>query len=166
MSSDASVEEIESLRDEWSGDFLWVRRGDRKFLIRDLPTVKEARTFFAPMQALDPERHALERRQQAIQEEERDLDREEEAIEEEIQDMDDREDDDRSLPAADRDDLERRLRDVRAKMRGVEDRERALDADETALDRRSDALEAKAEAALRALIDRALEKGLARPIGD
>ena len=168
MSSDASIEEIEALGSKWSptGDFLWVRRGGREFLIRDARTMEESQRLFQPLKQLEPEQEALRRRRREIDSEERALEREQEDIEEEIQALEDRDEDDdsdRPVVASARPDLDRRHREVEEKMRALEDRERELDAAENELDRRSDALEEKAEAGLWRLIDGALGKGLGRP---
>lgn len=165
LSSDASIEEINALQSRWSGDFLWIRRGGREFVIRDAPTMDESQRLFEPLKRLEPEQEALRRRQKEIESEERTLETEEEKIEEEIQALDRDEDDDSDRPVVPdaRPDLDRRHREVEEKMRALEGRERELDAAENELDRRSEALEKKAEAALWRLIDGALGKGLGRP---
>jgi chromosome segregation ATPase len=161
FSTNSSLEGIEALRSGMTGDFLWVRRAGKEFVIRDSRTLEEAQSLFDPMRRLDPERKALHDRQERLRLEQSALDREEQELDEELDFLEDAENSgDR---ASTRSDLERRRKALQPKMHALEARERELDAIESSLDSRADALEEKAEAALWKSIDRALAKGLGRP---
>ncbi len=170
MVGDVYLEDIEALRNEWPGDFLWVRRAGREFVIRDARTIEGGQRLFEPMRALEPEQQALGGRQERLESEDNALDQQEEQIEAELEALDRNEDDDEDenvrpvAVSSARPALEKRKREIGEKLRFLESRERELDAAESALDRRSDALEEKAEAALWRLIDQALKKGLGRPV--
>jgi hypothetical protein len=55
-----NIEELVSLRHRLGdGAYLWVRIGGREWLIRDEAFLREATAMWAPIQALEPEQHAL-----------------------------------------------------------------------------------------------------------
>ncbi len=170
MTADASLEDIEALRKEWSDVFLWVRRGGHEFLIRDARTIEDGRKLFDPVRALEPDHQVLRGRQERLESEQNALEQQEEEIDAELEALDPDEDDDADVrPVAvssDRPALEKRKREIAEKMHVLESRERELEAAENELDRRSDVLEEKAEKTLWRLIDRALEKGLGRSLDD
>jgi hypothetical protein len=56
LSTDLSLEDFVSLRERFSGEFLWVRRGGKRFLIRDQAVLGQAQALFEPLRTLDPER--------------------------------------------------------------------------------------------------------------
>ncbi len=162
-STNASLEACRAVQRRFSGEFLWVRRAGKEYLIRDRRTIDEAQSLFAPLRQLDPERAALERRQSRLEADEAALDRKQEKLEREL----DRLSDDSELrdeePVRRR--LESRQRELESRMRALEDRERELEAVERSIDRREDDLEEKAERELWRLIDGALDGGLAQSLG-
>ncbi len=81
LSTNLSLEEFVDLRKMFSGEFLWVRRGGRKFLIRDRAVLGQAQALFEPLRTLEPEREALRARQRDLADEESPLEREQEEIE-------------------------------------------------------------------------------------
>lgn len=161
MSTSVSIHDVEFLRRRLDGDFLWVRRGGKELVIRDSGAISEAEKLFEPLRRFDPERAALTERADRLASEESVLDAEEEGIEGELERFEER---DVEKDAAARAALERRRETLRPKRRALEARTRDLDAAERELDRRSDAAEEEAEAALWSFIDRAIERGMARPL--
>jgi hypothetical protein len=168
--SSVSTDEYESLRGKRTADFLWFRRAGKAYLVEDPAVLKEARALFAPLRRLDPERDELRRRQEALDDKEQELDREEEELDRRL-DADggeDDEDDDVTAPsalsAADRQELEREMSEIRGRQREVEAADRELERVERDLDAREDDLEREAESKLWGLIDGAIQSGVAKPI--
>ena len=160
-STNESLEALRAVQRRFSGEFLWVRRAGKEYLIRDHRTLEEAQSLFAPLRELDPERAALRPRQSRLESEQTKLDREQEKLERELDRLTD--DSEARGEEATRGRLERRQRELESKMRALEGEERELDAVERSIDEREDDLERKAEAELWRLIDRALARGLGRP---
>lgn len=157
MSTNQSVEEMESLHDRFGGDLLWVLRRGEAYVVRDRARLEEARGLFAALRALEPEQKDLARRQQRLDRREDALDREREELEEPSGDED----------GADRDpSAGRRMRELDAERGKIEAESRRLDAEENALDRRSDELEKAAVAKLWLLVDRWIADGTARPVSE
>jgi hypothetical protein len=157
MSTNLSLDDFLELREKFSGEFLWVRRGGKRFLIRDRVVLDQARALFEPLKTLDPERKALQAKQRDLGDEEAALESEQEEIEQKAEDL---EDDHGEEAVAARRDLQRREDDLRPRMRRREAKERELDAIERSLDEWEDALEKKAEERLWQLIDAAIARGL------
>ena len=160
--SNASLEVVLAIQRRFSGDFLWVRRAGKEFLIRDSRIIDEAQAFWAPLRKLDPERSELELRQSRLESDEADLDREQEEIEGELERLS--EDSDRRGDETARSNLERRRREVETRLRAVEGRDRELEAVERSIEQREAALEERAERELWRLIDTAIIHGEARPV--
>ncbi len=157
LSTNLSLEEFVVLRKMFLGEFLWVHRGGRKFLIRDRAVLGQAQALFEPLRTLEPEREALQARQRDLADEESPLEREQEEIDRQAEEL---ENDHGKNAAAARRDLQRRQDDLRPRMRRLEARERELDTIERSLDEREDVLEKRAEERLWQLIDAALARGL------
>ena len=169
FSTNCSLDAVEGVRDRLSGNFLWVRRAGKAFLIREERTLDGARALFAPLRDLDPEQQALARRQEKLESEQEAVDREQDEIEQELDRLSDEEDNGKGegeREASTRRSLERRQRDLEPKRKAIEERERELDALERSIDAREDALEKKIEAKLWRLIDEAIASGVARPDED
>jgi len=132
-----SLEDFKAIRGTLDGDYLWVRRGARSYVITDRARLAEVWDYFAPQRQLLP-------KQKEIEEETRKLERESDALEDE---------DDRELTSAERS----RLDDLHARERELSHREQALDDREEELDR-------IAEKKLWQLVDRAIRDGAARAI--
>jgi len=130
-----SLEDFTAVKGTLSGDYLWVRRDGRRYVITDRAMLAEAWDYFAPERALRPQ-------QQAIERETRKLERESDALEDT---------DDRKLTASERS----RLDELHALERDLARREQALDEREEELDR-------IAERKLWSLVDRAIRDGAAR----
>jgi hypothetical protein len=160
FSTNCSLEALGAVRERLSGDFLWIRRAGKVYLIRDDRTLDEAHALFSPLRQLDPEHEALSRRQSRLGAEQEALDREQEAIEEELDGLSDEEENGERESA--RRGLERRQRDLEPRLRALQARERELDAVEREIDQREDDLEKKIEARLWRLIDESIARGVAR----
>ncbi|HSS44166.1 MAG TPA: hypothetical protein VLO07_02405 [Thermoanaerobaculia bacterium] len=161
-STNESLEALRGVQRRFSGEFLWVRRAGKQYLIRDRRTLDEAQTLFAPLRRLDPERAALRPRQARLERQQAAMDREQEKLERELDGLaDDPEARDQG-PARRR--LERRQRELETRMHALEQEERELEAVERSIDEREDDLEKRAEAELWLLIDRSISSADARPI--
>ena len=132
-----SLEDFTAVKGTLTGDYLWVRRDGRRYVITDRAKLAEAWDYFAPERELRPQQREIER-------ETRKLERESDALE----DMDDR-----KLTARERD----RLDELHAQERDLSRREQALDQREEELDR-------SAERKLWQLVDRAIRDGSARMV--
>lgn len=133
-----SLEDFTAVKGTLSGDYLWVRRDGRRYVITDRARLAEAWDYFAPERELRPQQREIER-------ETRKLERESDALEDAQ--------DDRELTARDH----ARLDDLHAKERDLGRREQALDQREEELDR-------TAERKLWQLVDRAIQDGGARMV--
>ncbi|MDQ2980328.1 MAG: hypothetical protein M3R62_14035 [Acidobacteriota bacterium] len=156
-----TLEDLEKARRRFSGEFLWVRRSGREYVIYGRQALEEAHRLFAPIRALDPERAALALRQSRIEAEQSALEREEERLERESEGLGE-DASPRDEPARRR--LERRRRELEPQMRALEAREREVEELERSIDRREEDLEAKAETELWKRIDAAIARGLARAV--
>jgi hypothetical protein len=132
-----SLEDFADVKGTLSGDYLWVRRDGRRYVITARAKLAEAWDYFAPERALRPQQREIER-------ETRKLERESDAIEDA---------DDRELTARER----VRLDELHARERELARREQALDEREEELDR-------AAERKLWQLVDRAIREGSAQVV--
>ncbi|HWO57984.1 MAG TPA: hypothetical protein VNN55_10505 [bacterium] len=164
FSSNAPVQDVISLSKKMlSGDFLWVRRAGKEWVFRDAQTLKAALRLFEPLNGLESEREAIQRRQEQLAADEAALDDEEERLEEEVKALEEEEGGQISDSA--RVALTHRQLELKSRLRAVKVRERELDTNEKALDARSDELERKAESALWDLVEQAIRNGLGRAVG-
>jgi hypothetical protein len=161
--TNTSLEEMQSLRRRFSGDFLWVRRAKTTYLFRDPDTLRQARAAFDPLRALDPDRETIHRLRAPIESRQAALDREQENLDREADRFADDEEEQDQRPA-DRDGFDRRRRALEERLRALEREERHVDALEEELDQKEEALENRAESELWRLIDAAIARGLARRI--
>lgn len=131
ISGDTSLDSIHELNQTFSGNYLWVRRAGKEYLIRDAILLDRVRALFTPQRALGPEQAAVAR--------------EEAALDHEADDLDDEERDEKTNT---------RLSEIHTRQEDISRREAELDQREEALDR-------QAEAALWPLVDDAIRDGLA-----
>ena len=160
-STNTSLEKMQGLRKRFTGDFLWLRRGRKSFLVRDPETLRQLRTLFDPLRALEPDRAALERLRSPLESREKALDREQEALDREADRLSDRKKDG---SAGAREDLERRRRSLEERMRALEKEQERFEELESSLEEKQEALEKHAEEELWRLIDSSIARGLAKPI--
>ena len=134
MSGGANVEDLLVLHHHLSGEFLWVRRGGKSYVIRDSELLDRVQALFVPVRALAPEERAVER-------EESELDHQ----------IDELEDLERPLTS----DEERRLDKLRPRRGEVHRREHELD-------KREDELNCQAEAKMWPIVEEAIRSGMAQ----
>ncbi|HEX3578800.1 MAG TPA: hypothetical protein VHY33_09580 [Thermoanaerobaculia bacterium] len=130
-----SLEDFTAVKGTLSGDYLWVRRDGRRYVITDRARLAEAWDYFAPQRELRLQQREIER-------ETRKLERESDALE----DSDDR-------PLTDR---------QRARLDELHSQEHDLSRREQALDQREEELDRIAERKLWQMVDRAIREGAAR----
>lgn len=140
ISGDTSLDSVRELNQTFSGDFLWVRRGGKEFLIRDEILLDRVRALFAPQRALGPEQATVAREEAALDHEEDDLD----------------DDVAQAILPAHRQDCLRHTR-----LGEIHTRQEEISRRESELDRREEELDRQAEAALWPLVDDAIRDGLA-----
>jgi beta-lactamase regulating signal transducer with metallopeptidase domain len=66
ISTDGNTAVANSLRRNFSGDFIWFIRDGKAYVIRDSATVKQAMDFFAPARELGRQQEELGKRQEAL----------------------------------------------------------------------------------------------------
>lgn len=154
-STNATGDDILTLNDVFGGNYLWVRRTGREFVIRDAHAIKDANRLFAPLDQVEPERAALQQTRQHLEEEESSLNAEKAGLEDRVKAMDS---DDKS--SGSRTTLERQLADLAARQVELEIRTSDLELRSEALATRVRSLQSQIEASLWAFVDRALANGL------
>lgn len=85
--TDHPSEFVEFLQEKISGDFIWFRRDGKSYVIRDAATIKRAMDFFAAVQELDKKQEELGKQQEALGEKQEALGKEQEEIHVQIPDM-------------------------------------------------------------------------------
>jgi beta-lactamase regulating signal transducer with metallopeptidase domain len=85
--TDHPSEFVEFLQEKNPGDFIWFRRDGKSYVIRDAATIKRAKDFFAAVQDLDKKQEELGRQQEALGEKEEALGKEQEEVHVQIPDM-------------------------------------------------------------------------------
>jgi len=137
MTMSGSLQDFMAIRGQLDGDYLWVRRAGKSYVITDRAKLAEVWEYFAPERALRPEQKEISRQT-------RKLEKESDALEDV---------DDRALTVAE----QSRLEELHAQ-------ERALSRREEALDQREEELERIAERKLWQLVDRSIDNGAARAV--
>ena len=133
LSGSGNVEDLVSANDRYGdGEFLWVRRNNREYVVRDLQFITRVRALFAPLRALEPE---IDR----VSEEEASLDEQLDAI--------------TDGPREKRDDA--LVEKLRQRLQAIHRRERELD-------RIQEKIECDSEKKLFLLIDEAIRAGKAK----
>ena len=145
MRINGSIEEFQRIAKRWPGEYIWVRRNGREYLIRDAAVLAAARNAFAQMEALEPAMREAEKRLRPIE-------KKFEAIEERLDELEDGESPDRQIREA-----ERQLRAAEAELREAEG---ALERIEKEVERREEIAEKKFEE----IAIRAIEGGKARRV--
>jgi len=151
LNGSVSVRDLDSIMRRFPGQYLWLRRNGREYVVLDRKRFDEGRRLF---DASDPKRRSLEAAHRNVARREKELDREIDGLEEsdagDVGELD-------AASRQGRDELD-------ARRRALEEESRALEAKEQALDRESDAIDRAAEARLWALVDRWIADGTARPL--
>lgn len=155
FSTNVTGNDILTLNDLFGGDYLWVRRTGKEFVIRDAHAIKDANRLFAPLDEVEPERAALQQTRQHLENEQSSLNAEKTGLEDRIKAMDS---DGKSSGA--RTSMERELADLSARRVELEIRTSDLELREEALANRVRSLQLQIETSLWAFVDRALANGL------
>lgn len=126
----------------WSGDYIWLHRNGRGYLIRDAGVLAAANAAFAHVDVLEPKMREVEARFRPIE-------RKYEALEERMDKVSDRDEEDPEL--------ERALRAIEGEYKKAE---RAVEAVEEEMDRREEIAEKKLEE----IVIRAIAQGKAERV--
>ncbi|MGD0222809.1 MAG: M56 family metallopeptidase [Terriglobia bacterium] len=84
---DIEVEPLKALRRESNADFIWFRRNGKAYLIRDAATVQQAKSYWAPQEALGKQQEELGRQQEALGDQQEELGRQMEQVRVEVPDL-------------------------------------------------------------------------------
>ena len=137
-----SIETVVKIAKKWSGEYVWLERGGRQYLIRDAGVLAEVRAAFADLHAFEPVLRAAEKRFEPL---EKEYDRLSDSLDED-------EDDgvDRSA--------------VRARLRQLRPRYEAAEREVERLEREDERLEKIAEDRFEKIVLRAVREGKAKRV--
>ena len=155
--SNAGIESMVALSKRWSGEYVWVKRGGRQYLIRDAATLAEVRKAFAEMHAYEPVLRAAEERLRPAEKKRDELERQMDRISDRLGDEED-------LDRATRRDLERQLRQLEQEFERVEPGYAAQERETERMERELDRLERIAEARFEKIVVRAIDQGRAQRV--
>jgi chromosome segregation ATPase len=145
----ASIDTIGGIDNRWSGNYIWLERNGKEYLIRDAAILAEAGQAFASRDALQPQADAAEARLRPIEQKY-------ETLEERLDELSDRLEDEPAL-AAQVAEAERALDAVKPELHAAEQAEERI---EREMDRR----EAIGEAEFEKIVLRAVEAGKAERV--
>lgn len=151
-STNATGDDILNLNDLFGGNYLWVRRAGKEYVIRDSHAIKGANRLFAALDEVEPERAALQQEHSQLEEEESSL-------------MNEQADTESRLAALDKTSgasasLESQLADLAVRRSALADRASDLEMREEALETRVKSLQLQVETSIWELVDRSLADGL------
>jgi bla regulator protein blaR1 len=78
---------VEGLRKKIQGDFIWFRRDEKSYIIRDQGTIDRARAFWAPQEELGKKQEALGKQQEALGKQQEELGKKMEQVQVKVPDM-------------------------------------------------------------------------------
>jgi hypothetical protein len=81
------AEHVEELRKKIPGDFIWFRRDEKSYIIRDQGTIDRARAFWAPQEELGKKQEALGKQQEALGKQQEELGKKMEQVQVKVPDM-------------------------------------------------------------------------------
>jgi len=145
MRINGSLESFQRIAKRWSGEYIWVSRNGKEWLIRDAAVLASARDAFKDMEALEPAMRAAEERLRPIEQKA-------EAIEERMERIEDD-------PAR-----ENEVREFERQLRAIEGELRTAEAAVERLDEEMERREEIAEAKFEKLVIRAIEAGKAQRV--
>lgn len=152
-SSGETIERIVRKSKQWAGEFVWVQREGREYLIRDAATLVEVRAAFAELDAMQPAMREAEARVRPFEEKMSVVERRVDALSDQL--------DDEDLTEATRGWIEEKLRIAERDMEAIEREmakvERAMEKVENEMDRREEIAERRFEQ----IVLRAIGKGKA-----
>ncbi|MBO0911366.1 MAG: M48 family metalloprotease [Acidobacteria bacterium] len=85
--STEDVHHVEKLRQRIPGEFIWFRRDEKSYIIRDQPTIDRARSFWAPQEELARKQEELGKLQEALGKQQEELGKKMEQVRVNIPDM-------------------------------------------------------------------------------
>lgn len=154
-STNATGDDILNLNQMFGGNYLWVRRGGKQYVIRDAHAIKDANRLFAALDEVEPERVALQQEQSQLEDEESSLNTEKAGIESRLAALD--KGDKASGASAS---LENQLAEIAARRSALADRTSDLEMRKEAMETRVKTLQLQVETSLWSLVDRVLADGL------
>lgn len=154
-STNATGDDILNLNGMFGGNYLWVRRAGKEFVIRDARAIKDANRLFAALDEMQPEQEALQQARVQLQEDEVALGIEKEDVEGRLQAMGSG---DKSSSAGEA--LENQLADIALRRSALAERASDLELRASAFQTRVKSLELQIETSLWSLVDSALVSGL------
>lgn len=135
------IETMVELSKRWTGEYVWLKRAGRQYLIRDALVLAEVRAAFAELHAFEPKVRAAEERLRPL--------------EERMDYLSDTLGDDDEERLANRDDLKRQLRKLRP-------RYEAAERETERLEREHERIEKVSEARFEKIVLRAVRDGKAQ----
>ncbi|MGA7633746.1 MAG: hypothetical protein WCB11_23540, partial [Terriglobales bacterium] len=81
------AEHVEELRKKIPGDFIWFRRDEKSYIIRDRGTIDRARAFWAPQEELGKKQEALGKQQETLGKQQEELGKKMEQVQVKVPDM-------------------------------------------------------------------------------
>ncbi|MFZ0563162.1 MAG: M56 family metallopeptidase [Terriglobales bacterium] len=81
------AEHVNELRKKIPGDFIWFRRDEKSYIVRDQSTIDRARAFWAPQDELGKKQEALGKQQEALGKQQEELGKKMEQVQVKVPDM-------------------------------------------------------------------------------
>lgn len=151
-----SIDRMVKATKQYGNEFVWLRKNGRNYVIRDAKTLAEVRQAFREVEAMEPSLREVERRLKPFE-------REMEEIEERVDTLGDSLDDE-DMPGSTREAIEDKLREAEKKMRAVEEKARVIEREMERLEQQSEKLEEIAEKRFEAIVERAVNGGVAERV--
>lgn len=155
-SSGEDIETIVRISKRWTGEFVWLRKDGREYLIRDAAVLASVRAAFADM-------HAFEPRLRAANEKRRPWEEKMDALEERMDQISDQLGDE-ELTDRTRAHLESKLRELERQADAIEGDYQAAEREAERLEQEMDRLEEIAEAKFEQIVLRAVREGRAQRV--
>jgi hypothetical protein len=153
----SDIESMVARSKRWPGEYVWLQRNGRQYLIRDAAVLAEVRNAFAELHAYEPRLRAAEERLRPVE-------RKMETVERRMDRIGDRLSDDEDLDSATRADLERQLRQVELELKELERSYIPAERETERMEREHDRLEKIAEARFEKIVFRAVDAGKAERV--
>lgn len=151
--SGSAIDRIGAVAKKYGNEFVWVRVGGRNYVIRDAATLAEVRNAFREVEAMEPSLHEAEKRMKPFEKQMED-------VEERLDSLGDRLDDD-SLSDSARDAIEQKMHAAEKDMHAIEKQMEGVERELERIEKESEKREAVAEDRFEAIVERAIERGVA-----
>lgn len=153
MRISGSWNNLSAVTKKYGDEFVWVRLSGRGYVIRDAATLAEVREAFREVNAMEPSMREVERRLNPFE-------RQMETVEEHVDALGDRLDDE-SLSDSARESIETKLRDAERDLAAIEKQMAGIEGEMETLEKEEERREAIAEERFEAIVERAIERGVA-----